>query len=291
PIFFELFEGGHTIDEINAQVAQAKLGVKQADITIENAKLALQLAERDYRNTKGLYADSVATLEQLENAETQLNNARNQLEAAQTGLDFNQKNETIANFNLQHSRIVAPASGTILKKLATASELIGPGNPVFIFGSKEQAQVIRINLTDKDIIHVKLGDKAHIFFDAYPNQAFNGTVVELASMADPFTGTYEVEVQISANGSTLLNGFIGRVELMTQQQQEVLRIPIDAMVSADKNKAQIFVVKDGKAHKTAVEVFEMQGSDLLINKGLETGQQVVVAGAGYLEHGESVRVE
>ena len=279
------------MDEINAQAEQAQLGVKQSSITLENAKLALKLAERDYRNTKGLYEDSVATLEQLENVETQLSNARNQIEAAQTGLDFSQKNKTIANFNVEHSRIVAPASGMILKKLASSNELIGPGNPVFLFGSKEQAQVIRISLTDKDIIHVNLGDKAQVKFDAYPNQSFEGTVRELASMADPYTGTYEVEVQIRANGNRLLNGFIGRVELMTKSSQDVLSIPIDALVSADKNTAQIFIIENELAQKRSVEIFEMKGKTLLIQSGLDASQQVVASGAGYLEDGEKVNVQ
>jgi len=279
------------MDEINAQAEQAQLGVKQSNISLENAKLALKLAERDYRNTKGLYEDSVATLEQLENVETQLSNARNQIEAAQTGLDFSQKNETIAKFNVEHSRIIAPASGMILMKLASSNELIGPGNPVFLFGSKEQAQVIRVNLTDKDIIHVNLGDKAQVKFDAYPNQSFEGTVRELASMADPYTGTYEVEVQIKANGNRLLNGFIGRVELMTKNSQEVLSIPIDALVSADKNQAQIFIVENEKAQKQTVEILEMKGATLLVKSGLDPALPVVVSGAGYLEDGEQVNVQ
>ncbi|MCB0680866.1 MAG: hypothetical protein KDC32_08025, partial [Saprospiraceae bacterium] len=55
------------------------------------ARLALERAERDYRNVQGLFADSVATLEQMEDAELQLRNARNQLEAAQTGLAYSEK--------------------------------------------------------------------------------------------------------------------------------------------------------------------------------------------------------
>ncbi|NRA52400.1 MAG: biotin/lipoyl-binding protein, partial [Phaeodactylibacter sp.] len=55
------------IDEISARAQQAELGQAQSEISVENAKLALRLAERDLRNAKGLYQDSVATLEQLEN--------------------------------------------------------------------------------------------------------------------------------------------------------------------------------------------------------------------------------
>ncbi|MEM8908154.1 MAG: biotin/lipoyl-binding protein, partial [Bacteroidota bacterium] len=76
------------LDEIGARTQQAQMQEQQAAINLDNAKLALNIAERDYRNARGLFQDSVATLEQLENAELQLNSARNQLEAAETNLRF-----------------------------------------------------------------------------------------------------------------------------------------------------------------------------------------------------------
>lgn len=173
------------LDEIQAQTQQATIGRQQAEITIENAKLALKLAERDYQNALGLYQDSVATLEQLQNAEVQLDNARNQLEAAEKGLAFNEQNVEVAQFNLRYSRITAPSDGVILRKMAEPNELAGPGNPVFIFGARDKAQVVKVNVTDKDIIHIQLVDTARVAFDAYPGHYFTGLVREVASMATP----------------------------------------------------------------------------------------------------------
>ena len=279
-----------SLNEISAQVEQAQLGIEQSNITIKNAKLAMQLAERDYKNAKGLYQDSVATLEQLENAEIQLNNARNQLEAAQTGLNYNAKNAEIAKFNLQHSHIYAPANGTVLKKLASPNELIAPGNPVFIFGSKDQAQVIRVNITDKDIIYVNFGDDAEVLFDAYPNKVFKGTVKEIASIADPYSGTYEVEIEVDANGRKLLSGFIGQVNLLTKEATDVVSVPIDALVSGNKNKGEVFIIENDIAKKQKVDILKIDGNQMFISNGIEAAQQVVTKGGGYLEHGEKVVV-
>lgn len=279
-----------TLNEITAQNQQAQLGVQQAEITIENAKLALKIAERDYRNTKGLYQDSVATLEQLENAELQLNNATNQLKAAETGLKFSQKNVDIANFNLEHSKIYAPSNGIILRKIAEPNELIGPGTPVFLFGTKDKAQVIRVNLTDKDIIHIELGNEATIGFDAYPDQIFKGNVREIASSADPYTGTYEVEIEVRSNNRKLLSGFIGTVNILTNQSQKVLRIPIDALLKAKKTSGEIFTITDGKAVKTNIEILKIQENDLLIKNNLSEDLMVVTTGAGYLKEGEAVEI-
>ena len=277
-----------SLDEIDAQVQQAQLGVQQSDIRIKNARLALQMAERDYRNIKALYADSVATLEQLENTEIQLNNARNQLQAAETGLDFSKKSEDIARFNLEHSRIVAPSNGLVLKKLAESNEMVGPGTALFLFGSKDKAQVIRVNLTDKDIIHVNLGDGAKVEFDAYPQTQFKGTVREIARMADPFTGTYEVEIEIDDQGKQLLSGFIGKVDIQTRQNYQVMSIPIDALVAAEKDRGEIFTIEEGKAKRLIIQILKVDGEKLLVNSGLNEGQAVVVSGAGFLREGEEV---
>ena len=278
------------LDEIEAQTQQASLGVQQAGITLSNARLALERAERDYRNVQGLFADSVATLEQMEDAELQLRNARNQLEAAQTGLAFSEKNQTVADFNLKYSSITAPANGTILMKLAEVNELVGPGTPVFLFGSKEKAQVIRVSITDKDVIHVKLGDRATVEFDAYPGETFPAEVREIASMADPYTNTYEVELEIDPAGKILLSGFIGSVRIRTSGSESLIRIPVDALVKADGHSGEVFVVRAGRAELVNIEIHSLGSDRLLLRSGLQPGDEVIVKGGGYLEAKDSVLV-
>ena len=278
------------LNEISAQAQQAQIGQHQAEINIENAKIALKIAERDYRNAMGLYKDSVATLEQLENAELQVDNAKNQVDAAEAGLDFNRKNIQIADFNVNFSKIVAPSNGIILKQVAESNELIGSGTPVFVFGSKDKAQVIRVNLTDKDIININFGDAAGIQFDAYPDHEFKGEVNEIASMADPYTGTFEVEIEVKSEGKKLLSGFVGKVKINTNQTNKLIEIPIDALVSADKKTGFIYTLENGKAIKTQVNIKEMEANKLLVTGGLKDGQEIIVTGASYLQNGETVAV-
>lgn len=278
------------LEEVRARTRQAGIGTEQAQIQLENARLALQLAERDYRNALGLYQDSVATLEQLENAEVQLDNARNQLEAAEAGLSFSRQNEQVADFNLKYSRIVAPADGSILKKLAEPNELVGPGSPVFLFGSQGARMVIRVNVTDKDIIFIDLGDQAEVRFDAYPADPFPGMVSEVASMADPYTNTYEVEIEVNPSGKKLLSGFIGAVDIFTDAGEPLAAIPVAALLSADEDLGEVFVFQDGRALKTQVTIFRLEGDRLLIRRGLNPGDEVIVSGVGYLEDEDSVMI-
>lgn len=278
------------LSEIKAQTQQATLGKEQAAINIENAQLAVKLAERDYRNAKALYEDSVATLEQLENAEVQLDNAKNQLQAAEKGLAFNNRNVTMAEFNLKYSRITAPSRGVILRKHAEANELANPGKPIFDFGSKDKAMVIRVNLTDKDIIHVNLGDKASVEFDAHGATTFDGTIREIASIADPYTNTYEVEIEVDPQGKKLLSGFIGTVEIEAPAKTALIEIPIDALIKADAKRGEIFLAEDGKAKKVPVEIHRIRGDRLLISKGLKAKDEVIISSVGYIEEHEAILI-
>ncbi|MEO1625757.1 MAG: efflux RND transporter periplasmic adaptor subunit, partial [Bacteroidota bacterium] len=207
---------------------------------------------------------------------------------AQTSLKFNKQNEQIADFNLAYSKITAPANGVILRKLAEASELTGSGQPIFLFGSNNQAQVIRVNLTDKDIIHVEMGDEARIEFDAYPQTTFEGRVVEMARIADPYMNTFEVEILVDSDGKKLLSGFIGSVHIQTRSGQSLVSVPVDALINADQSKGIVFTLKGDTAVKTPIEIYKLQKGEILIKGGLSEGAEVVVKGGGYLEDGEIV---
>jgi RND family efflux transporter MFP subunit len=270
--------------EIGAQTEQARLGRHQAQIGIENAKLALRLAERDYQNALGLYRDSVATLEQLQNAEIQLSNARNQLEAARANLNISERQITVADVNYRYSRIFAPTDGVILLRLAETNELAGPGLPVLLFGAKNKLQVIKVNIVDRDIVHIAAGDSAEVRFDAFPAQLFQGVVREIAGTADPFTGTYEVEIEVLPTRHSLLSGFIGSVRLRSGEVARLFAVPVDALAGA----GAVFALREGRAVKIPVDIARIRGRRLLVSGDLQDGEPIIISNVGYLEDGQPV---
>ena len=99
----------------------ATLDPAEIDAQVTRARTGAETAQRDLARARSLYADSVATLEQLQDATSGA-------QAAQAEL-------RIAAFNRQHARIVAPASGTVLRRVAEEGELASPGAPVLTIGS------------------------------------------------------------------------------------------------------------------------------------------------------------
>jgi len=256
----------------------ATLDLREIDAQVTAAQSAVTKAERDLARAEALYADSVATLAQVQDARTGAEVARSGLQAAA--------------FNRRYASILAPVDGVVLRKLAQDGELVNPGTPVLVLGSSERGQVLRVGVADRDAVRLKAGDGAAVRFDAFPGEEFSGTVREVAPSADPRTGTYQVEVSVQPGGRTLASGLVGRVEIRPAAGREMALVPIQAILEADGDTATVYTLTaDGRrARRLPVTVGFIQGERVAVSGGLDGVAAVVTDGAAYLGDGEAVKV-
>jgi RND family efflux transporter MFP subunit len=253
------------LTEINAQVQQAS----------QNA----EKAQRDVNRVRNLYNDTVATLEQLQNATTQQ-------QVTSEGL-------RIARFNQQYAQIRATESGTILKKVMNEGETAGSGAPVFYFsGTAGNDWVIRFGVSDKDWAVLRKGNKGAVSLDAYPQKTFNGLITEIAEGADRANGTYEVEVKVSPDGARFASGLFGTVQLQPAAQQRVVLVPIEALAEADGKKGFVYTVNQDQktVQRHPVTIAFLEKDRAAIVSGLDNVQQVITEGVGYLTETATVKV-
>ena len=281
------FKIGGIINKLYAKETQtvkkgqllATISTTEIDAQVMKAKQAVQKWERDLVRIKKMYADTAATLENVEDLSTQVAVAKSDL--------------AIAEFNQQYAKIVAPVSGRVLKRFSENNELIGPGAPVFrIATNNGKGFALNIGVADKDIIRIGLGDKAQVTFDAHPNTIFKARVSEIAEAADPRTGVFPIELSIrSQKGKLLKNGFIGKVKLFPSGQAPYIKVPLNALVEGYQRQVNIYTVKDGKAIKKSIEPLYI-GNDFftVADNQLEGIEQVVTDGAAYLKEGLLVKV-
>lgn len=258
----------------------AAVRTNEIDAQVMKAKQALTKAERDLERVKKMYEEEAATLENVQDLTTLV-------EVSQADLE-------IAQFNQKYAKIVSPVSGRILRRLAEPNELISPGQPIFLLASSGgKAFVMKAALSDKDMANISYGDTATAYFDAFPNEAFKGTVSLIAENADPRTGTYEVEINFSPNGKRLRNGLFGRVEIQPKASAAYYTIPMAALVEADEQAMTIFVPsKDGQtAREIQVKPIQIQSDYIAIEAPeLENFETVITSGAPYLIDGDSILV-
>jgi len=250
--------------EIQAQLTQAKSGFAKA--------------QRDFERIEKLYADSVVTLEQKQDA--------------QTGVDVAKSNLEIARFNYQHSRIIAPADGKILKRFAEPNEMIGPGTPVFIFGSTESQWIIRVGVTDRDIVRLAMKDSARVSFDAYPGQDFPAEVNEISQSADPMTGTFPLELRLKNHPAKLVSGLVAKVQIYPSSKNAVYLIPMQALVEADGNLGFIYLPdpEGQRAVKMKVEVIHVFANTVAVKAEAEDTIGIITEGSAYLSNGSRIEM-
>lgn len=244
---------------------------------LAQAEEALAKAQRDLLRATNLFADSVATQEQLDNA--------------RTGVHVAEKNVEIIQFNLDNSQALAPISGRIVEQLHYAGELVGPGMPVYaIMGTTSQDWIITAGLIDRDWATVQLQDPVTVQFDAFPNQEFTAVIHDKSSIGGDASGTLDVEIMLSKWPQTLAAGMVCHVKIMPQTQSTKLLLPVEAMVKAEGNQATVFTIQQQKAVAQPIVFGKILGSYVEVLSGVEAGDEVVTIGAVYLENGDTVKI-
>jgi RND family efflux transporter MFP subunit len=256
----------------------AALNQKEISAKMTQAQSGFKKAQRDLKRVQILYADSVTTLEQMQDAETAVQVA--------------QANVEIAKFNLQHSKIYAPTDGKILKRFVEENELIAMGNPVFIFGSSGNEWIVRVGITDKDIIRVQKKDSAIIKFDAYPGVQFQAYVSEVAESADRNTGTFELEIEIPHSRHRLISGFVAKADIYPSMKRNYHLIPIESLVEAKANYGLVYALRsqNNTTERIPIQIGHVFGDQVAVYSGLEKVSHVITDGAAYLTEGSLVSV-
>ncbi|MBS0396234.1 MAG: efflux RND transporter periplasmic adaptor subunit, partial [Proteobacteria bacterium] len=280
------FKVGGVVDSIRVEEGAtvragqllAELKRAEVDAAVEQARQASAKAARDLERARALYADGVATLEQVQDLTT----AASVAAAALRG----------AEFNASYARIVAPGAGVVLRKLAEAHELVQAGQPVLVVGGAGRGWIVRLGLADRDVVRIAPGVAARVTFDAWPGQTFDGRVANVASSADPATGTFAVEVQVEPGAARFVQGLVAKVTLTPAAARVGAVVPVQALVEASGSEASVFVLDRarGAVRRTTVRIGRLSGTEVEVLEGLTPGEEVVVDGGAFLDNGEAVQV-
>jgi RND family efflux transporter MFP subunit len=281
------FKTGGIIDAINVEEGSivkkgqviATLEMTEIASQSDQARLMMEKAERDLRRVRSLYNDTVATLEQLQDATL----------AYEVAL----KNRNIAEFNQKYSRITAPADGRIISRLAEENELVGSGTPIVVFSEQGKDEwVVNAGVSDKDAVRVRPGDKALAFLDAFPGKMFTARVTRVSEMVDPQSGTFVVEIAIDPQHERMINGLVAKASIVPPNDQLVTLVPPQAITGADGNKGFVYVVEetDTTAKKVEVTIAYLEDDNVAVIERINQLGQVITEGASYLADGLKVSV-
>ncbi len=257
-------------DRINRGQLLATLNLREINAVVSQSKFLLEKSQRDFERTENLFRDSVATLEQMQNARTALDVAREQLQATE--------------FNKQFSKIVAPQNGFVLRKFVNPGQVIAIGAPVLLVnGVSNNGWLLRVNASDKQWAAIQLNNKANVTLDAFAGREFQAKVLRKSETSDPATGTFSVDLLVKNEDEKLVSGMFGSAKITTARKTKVWSVPYEAVLDANGNEGFVFVTPDYKtAIKVPVTISSIEKDKVSITGGFEKVSTLIVSGSAYL---------
>ena len=263
-------------DYVKKNSVMASLDQDEISANAAQAELMFQKMKRDYERVVQLHKEEAATKEQLQDMTTAYNNAEQQLK--------------IAKYNLELSRIAAPFDGYVSMRRHDPGELIQAGDPVFIFVGKSSVLKVVSGVAGRYVGSVKQGTLVEITSDTVTDKVFRGRIKRIGMAADPATGTFPIEIEITDSTSLLRPGMVVSIEIIIGKAEDVIAIPPQALVEADEDRGYVFSfdAANRRVKKIAVKLGGVAGGMIIITDGLIGGTEIVSDGAEYLTGGEVV---
>lgn len=265
-------------DAVRSGEVLARLDLTEIDAQVEQARLGLDKATRDFRRAENLYRDSVATLEQFQNAQTAMKVAERQL--------------TTARFNQSYSEIRALSNGFVLRKLANEGQMIAPGTPVLLTnGASKGKWLLKVSVSDREWAAIRTGDGATITSDALPGRILNAVVSRKSVGTDAFSGTFNIDLQVKSPAG-LASGLFGHAVIRTSQNQPSWQVPYEAILDGNADSGYVFVTNDQKtAKKIRVVIGRIEKNYVTILSGLDSARFLIISGSAYLKDGSLISVQ
>jgi RND family efflux transporter MFP subunit len=265
-------------DQVKRGQVLATLNLTETNALVAQARHNYEKAQRDFQRVTNLYKDSVATLEQLQNAGTGLAVATEQLE--------------VADYNRSFSQIYAPANGYVLQKFVNPGQVVGTGDPVLMTnGAIGSKWILKIGVSDRQWASIDVNGKAGVRIDAFPSREFKAVVIRKSGASDPQTGAFTIDLLVRHPDAKFANGMFGSADVTSARPQASWSIPYEAVLDANANEGFVFVTNDFKtAIRQPVVIESFDGTAIRISKGLEDAGALIVSGSAYLSDSSSITV-
>lgn len=224
-----------------AEVAQADAQLAAARSRVRSAEAAWKAAQPLYERRKKLYQENLISIGELENAENEYEAARATYETAQRDVERFEAALTSARDRLAKTVYRSPIDGVVIERNVEVGEIVvigtmnNPGTVILSVGDLGE-MVVEAEVDETDVIDCRVGQKAQVEVDAFPDTTFRGHIIEIGR--SPMRGTtagsgeknYLVKVLLEAHPEGLLPGMTADVEIETATRDSVLSVPIQSVV-------------------------------------------------------------
>ncbi|MBU1727229.1 MAG: efflux RND transporter periplasmic adaptor subunit [Candidatus Omnitrophica bacterium] len=185
--------------------------------------------------------------------------------------------------------VESPISGVVGRINVDIGQNVNPETIVALVVNMDKVK-INLDIPEKYLPQVTLGQEAKVKVDAYPDEVFSGKVTKISPVVDLATRTAPIEITIDNPGHLLKSGMYSKVSLVIQTRKDVPVVLKEALMGKEPD-LYVYVVENNKAVLKKVAVGIRQGPYYEIKDGLKEGDVVVIMGQQRLFEGAKVAAE
>jgi membrane fusion protein, multidrug efflux system len=270
---------GDALLQIDSKDLQQLVNSNSAQVY--GAESQLKLAESNLNRYKQLYDHGVvsrAVLDQFEN----------QYDAAVAATRQTSAQLSAGENQLDYSTLYADHSGVISNINVEAGQVVSAGQPVMTLVQDGEWEV-EISVSENRIDELRKLPQIKVAFWALPNVSADGTVREIAPMADPLTRTYKVRISLINPSPEIKLGMTASVTLLGIEAQSSATIPLSA-VYQNGDTPCVWVVTDDTVTLRPIQTGKFGNGTVQVVAGLQPGDRIVTAGVHKLSEGQKVKL-
>ena len=275
--------------DLTAALRQSQARVLEAQAQLVDARREADRQQRLVDSGVGAQADLDAATTRKDVTQAQLGTAEAELASSQARLDY--------------AVVRAPIDGVVIEKNVEVGEMVAPGG----FTSQQSTgSIVRIadptsleveaDINESYIARLRLGQPASISIDAVPGVAYHGALRQIVPTADRQRAVVQVKVTITDRDARLVPDMSTTVTFLEEgtgaeqlKAAPKIVVPLAAVVR-EGQAAFVWVVRDGRVHKSPVQLGDAQGDQVTVTAGLNGGETIARDGARPLRDGRRVRV-
>lgn len=295
-------------DELLNAVAQAQATVAQADANVRqiseltlpqaleaqrSAQASLLSAQQVFGRTSTLMAKGFVTrayfdevtrnrdvaLTQVGIAAAQIRSARSGgsgLAAATAALAQARAGAAAARSRLGYTTISAPRDGILISRSVERGMVVTPGLTLMLLSPGGDMQIV-LQIDERNLSRISIGQTARVSADAYPRQHFIATVSFINPGIDIARASATVKLTVPNPPAYLRQNMTVSVDIETARRAQVLSLPGSAVHDALTAAPWVLVVEDGRTVRRPVRLGLQGDQRIEILGGLTPGAQVIPA--------------
>lgn len=246
-----------------ATALSAEESLKALFFDRDGARAQAEEAKKKYERAQRSFADQIISQAEVDSARAAYESAQASVSGFERRIEQARANLAGARDELSKTKMVSPIDGVITAlpieegEIAVIGTMNNPGTALMTISDMNTVEAV-MEVDETDVPNVKVGQTAEVRIDAYSDRKFEGIVTEVASSPIQSLGgasdaavNFEVRIQLTNPPEGIRPGFSCSADILTGTADQVIAIPIQALVVRDK--------EDGDGEEEGVYLLETDG--------------------------------